>query len=246
MGCAGSRGNLDVNEKAITKGEALLGFQNINTRTLIEQIKKYQHNDKLNKNAFLLAATNSKLDITGLEDKTTAKGKFYDALGTAFVFPTQPLVLAAILLGRASLQDKAKFLFEEWDADCSGKIQKPELSMLLKAYVGVAINNLVDLGVGDQAAEYVSAEKAVEYKKKLVEQLDEGITKLIDELCKGAELTKDEFVKNITAPTTAKVLTTYGFRNYVATARTPPPAPAAPAASTPAATNQSGSEVATK
>jgi hypothetical protein len=87
MGCTGARETLCEEEKAITKGEQLLGFNKCKTKVLIEQFKKYSRGELINKNAFALAAASAKLNTEGYEDDKTAKGKFYASFGNEFVFP---------------------------------------------------------------------------------------------------------------------------------------------------------------
>jgi hypothetical protein len=183
MGCSGSRGTLNEEEKAITKGEDALGFGKVKTRTLVEQFKKYAHAETLNKNAFVLASTNAKLDIVGHDVETSLKGKFYKTISADDMFPERGLVLLAILLGNASLKDKATFLFEEFDADCSGAINKPELKAMLVAYLNMAIDKLVDLGIGDTAMGFQTADKINAYKGNLVNKIDEGVERLLKDIC---------------------------------------------------------------
>jgi hypothetical protein len=87
MGCSGSRGSLNEEERAIVQGEDMLGYQKVKTKVLIEQFKKYAHLNKLNKNAFELAARNANLDVTGFDKKDNFRGAFYGKLGTDVVFP---------------------------------------------------------------------------------------------------------------------------------------------------------------
>jgi hypothetical protein len=93
---------------------------------------------------------------------------------------------------------------------------------MLKTYIGVAIGTLIDLGVGDEAQGFTTEAKIEAYKKKIADTLDEGLKKLLSELCTGDKLTKEQFVTNVTAPNVSRILTTHGFRGYITAASAPP------------------------
>ena len=74
MGCCEAReeqsGNgpvLDANEQAITKGEKLLGFNRCFAKSLCLKFIKHSEGTMLTKNAFILAASETMLNIDGFD-----------------------------------------------------------------------------------------------------------------------------------------------------------------------------------
>lgn len=75
-GCAG-REIVSNEERAIDKGVKLLGWQGANSKDLIINFKMYSKSNWLNENALRQAAKASNIDMTGLDDLSTFRGKFF-------------------------------------------------------------------------------------------------------------------------------------------------------------------------
>ena len=85
---------------------------------------------------------------------------------------------------------------------------------MFRALVMAAIENLPDLGVGDEKLGYTTQEKIDEYKASIEKRLDKGLDKLAEAMIEkdATEVTKEVFVENLCKPENAKILTSYGFR----------------------------------
>jgi hypothetical protein len=160
------------------KGESELGFNSIDAKTCVEQLKRYSRNNRLSSNALKLAATESGLNIAGYDRPKTIKGKMYSKLIDGTSFAVKELVLIAIMLGKGSYADKARMLFEEWDEQCTGILTNTQITSLIKIYSGVAINTMVDLGFGDTDEGFATKESVVEYKTRLLTNLENGVGRL--------------------------------------------------------------------
>ena len=227
MGSCGGRGVLDENERAITKGEDMIGWGNVNTKELIQYFKLYSHSEILNANAFKQAAKCAKLNIEGFDKDDNPKGKFYGSISVGeeedIRFAEQPLVLLAILLGKGSTKEKATRLFEEFDQDVSGKLGRLEIITMFTALIGAGIAKLPELGVGNTDEGFTTKEKIDAYQVKIGKNLDTGVEKLVNNVL-GEETTdveKDTFIENLCKPANAKVLSSHGFRSFILMSGTP-------------------------
>jgi len=218
MGSCGSRGPLDETEKAITKGEDLIGWGKANSKDLIQYFKLYSHSEILNANAFKQAAKCAKLDITGFGTADNAKGKFYGSISEGeeedIKFAEMPLVLLAILLGKGNTKEKATRLFEAFDVDCSGTLGREEIRTMFIALLNAGIGRLPELGVGSEEEGFTTKEKIDAYQVSLSKNFDSGVDKLVNQLL-GNDITdveKDTFITNLQKPENSKVLSSSGFR----------------------------------
>lgn len=99
----------------------------------------------------------------------------------------------------------------------TGKLETAQIVIMFRALVMAAIENLPDLGVGDEKLGYTTQEKIDEYKASIEKRLDKGLDKLAEAMIEkdATEVTKEVFVENLCKPENAKILTSYGFRQYI-------------------------------
>jgi hypothetical protein len=52
------------------------------------------------------------------------------------------------MLGKGTIADKAELLFDEWDEDGSGYIERKEAMKFIKRYFNIVVNDVPHLGIG--------------------------------------------------------------------------------------------------
>jgi hypothetical protein len=80
MGCAGGRGVLNANEKAITSGEDLLNWNKVDVVKAMKSLDHYTHGPLISTQQFKVAAGEIGLLLTDAEEIDSKPFKFYKSI----------------------------------------------------------------------------------------------------------------------------------------------------------------------
>ena len=129
------------------------------------------------------------------------------------LYDLQKLTLLGVLLGKGDLQEKAEWLFKQYDLDASGMLDKSEVTNMLNALLEVSCEILPKASVGS-SAELISKESCNEYVSSLQAGKDSLISSVINELMQEEEISLSEFKMKLSGPgNLSKVLTSTGCRS---------------------------------
>ena len=219
-GCAG-REIVSNEERAIDKGVKLLGWQGANSKDLIINFKMYSKSNWLNENALRQAAKASNIDMTGLDDLSTFRGKFFATFNRvqddSLLFDEQTLVILAILLGKGDQHLKAELLFEQFDWECSGKLTREEILNMVNCLIQVSCELIPNLGIGDGIEGFMTGAQIESYKERMRPEVDDTAKDLVNVMIQGWDKTQDKegLVLRLRPGRHQTLLTSYGGREAV-------------------------------
>ena len=182
-------------------------------KELIKTFKTYSCNDALS--APQLRRAFSDLEIPQ-ENLTDPDGQMYRVLSrvknSKKMFFLNKLLLISILLGDGTNEEKAEWLFRQYDADASDELDYSELENMVKDLMEVIIYILPVIGIGQGVGSFTE-EECEEFIKKMQENQETIEKEILSDLKAQSMLTHDQFIELMKdGPRISKVLSPYQVR----------------------------------
>lgn len=208
---------LSLEEEIISANEKKLAISNLHSKEIIKSLKAECVDD-------LLSMPQMKRFYHELQmpesDLTTPDSGFFKILTKVKddrkLYSVKKLSLLGILVGKGSSQEKAVWLFKQFDKDASETIDAIEVQSMLTELADVAINIIPNVAKGDEPG-LMTKEEIESYRTTLVEAEETAILELMRLICTSKELSSAEFVSKICDPSLQlkSLLSSSGLRTFV-------------------------------
>lgn len=214
MGCAQS-GSKPSEEEAIIKAENALKFQFHSSTGLDLCFRKFSIKEKLNSLQFTRAANSLNLQISnsGVYDQITRTlNKLKDSEGN---YKLLDLIVISVFLGKDSLETKGKILYQCFDKELLGYLDRGSLNDLASCLVRIAVDVLGGL-VSDGQSPYSSELRNTKYLADMNSVKIIVCNRLVDFIMAGLEkIDEGEFTERISFYNEGNFLTAVGVREVL-------------------------------
>mmetsp|Transcript_23713 Transcript_23713/g.23474 ORF Transcript_23713/g.23474 Transcript_23713/m.23474 type:complete len:268 (-) Transcript_23713:29-832(-) len=203
---------LDSEEKIIRSEEKKIPFAQKKARDLDQALKANSLEGKLSVPQLKRATAHLEINPDIFTDPDLAVYKFLKKFSEGRLYEVKSLALCGILLGQGSNKEKAEVLFDHFDIDASGKLDKEELRKMLDDMVILSAEKAPIAAIGEGL---LTEEQASAYSKKLIGAKEGFIRTIIEVLVQAGEdgISKIEFEKKVSGhPTLQRLLWSYGIR----------------------------------
>ena len=199
-----------------------MNWHKANTVDLITSIKVCSSNYLLNIAAFSLACKKAKITNPDISDKSSVQGKFFSALlvitDKNMKFNEQDLVMCALALAKGTPREKAMELFQYFDKDCNGNLDRQEIENMFIEYARFVAVILPIIGAGDPRDDLLHPETIQWYQRGMARNMNHVIVALVHKVLRhpGQErIDHDSFVELMCEDENAKILSSSGLRQFV-------------------------------
>lgn len=200
---------LSKEERIVMEREKLLPFSKVQSKKVNEVIHKYTKKGKLSRQEFMRAQADLELDlIKHLEDPESDIYKFFSSMKDGQLFNGRSLALCGILVGTGSEKEKAEVLFEHFDKDAGGSLDRKEIHHMLTEIIQMSVDYLPLLAVSETAQENTLDEEQLEaFQNKLNETQESLINRLADKLLEHRpDIYSNEFIRRVSTDAVLKQL----------------------------------------
>jgi hypothetical protein len=215
MGCASIRGRISLEEEAITLMESQLEYFKNSCIEVDQVIRKYSSSSKVNLQQF--SQIIEFLEIKTVSDPVCPLVEdFYKELRDENnEFDLNVLLINGILLSNGMSRQKARLLFEVFDIHHSDHLSKVEISSLIDIIKDLVVDRLPKL-VHNSTNPPVSRKHVMKYSEKITEKFKDSKEKLMNLIFGNhEEVSLKDFVVLFDNEKNGRILTPFGFRNYV-------------------------------
>lgn len=210
---------LTKEERIVMERERLLPFSKATAKKVDGVIRKYTKKGKLSRQEFLRAQAELELDLLKhLEDPESDIYKFFSSMKEGQLFNGRSLALCGILVGGGSEREKAEVLFEHFDKDAGGSLDRKEIHHMLTEIIQMSVDYLTLLAVSEnQQANTLDEEQLEAFQNKLNETQESLVNRLADKLLEHKEdIYSVEFVRKVsTDPELKQLLWSTGVRSLL-------------------------------
>ncbi|CAG9310598.1 unnamed protein product [Blepharisma stoltei] len=209
--------DLTLEDKIILEQEKKLHFSRLLSKEIVKSIKAESLQNSLSlpqlKRVFHdLQIPESELTSPDtptyhLLSKVKNENKLYD---------TKKLSLIGIVIGIGTAEEKADWLFRQFDVDATGMLDPSEIEEMLGAMVDVCANILPVLAKGEGIG-FMNKEDIDAYKDKLISGKDEFIREITKQLLVEKEISQHELTMKLgdINNSLSKLLYSYGVRSLL-------------------------------
>ncbi|CAG9314261.1 unnamed protein product [Blepharisma stoltei] len=201
-------------EQIIIENEKKLEFSKLNSKDIIKSLKSEGSQNCLSMPQLKRAFFDLQLSETDLSSPDSAFYKILAKLkNDKKLYEIRKLVLLALLVGKGAPQDKAVWLFKQYDLDASGVIDAEEVETMLNEMIDLAVNILPLSARGDEEG-CLTKEEEDTYKSMLLAGQQSMVQEVMKLLLNQNEIGETEFVAKICDPSQQlnKLLWSYGVR----------------------------------
>ena len=205
--------NMTDEEKVILKHEYSFLFTKYDFKELIKTFKACSCNDALSGSQLRRAFNDLKISqdelcnpdgrVYRVMKKTKNKKKLYD-LNKLFVL--------SILLGDGSNDEKAEWLFRQYDTDASDELGYSEINTMVQDFIQAIICILPFIGIGEGLGSFTRVE-CEEFVKKMLENKEKVENEFMADFKEHCVIGHDQFVELMNGDSNiSKILSPYSVR----------------------------------
>lgn len=203
-------------EASLIKHEQKQPFSTLNVGSIVRSLKAESMNHHMSRAQLTRALVDLKLDQGLVRDPDNIAFKLIKQTKDkeTKLYSTKQLVLFGILIGAGSPEEKAQWLFKQYDEDASGALEDNEVRAMVQDLLTVACETLPGLAAGEGEG-FISAEELGLYMDPIKEQKAQVEEAIVTELLTEGQITENDFMKKAqNAETkTAQIVYNSGLRN---------------------------------
>lgn len=203
-------------EVSLMKHEQKQPFSRLNVGSIVRSLKAESMNHHLSRAQLTRAIVDLKLDQGLVRDPDNIAFKLIKQAKDkeTKLYSTKQLVLFGILIGAGSPEEKAQWLFKQYDEDASGTLEEAEVKTMVQDIFDVACNVLPELAVG-KGEGLIDPEELELYLSPIKEQKAQVEEAIVAELLLEGKITEAEFMKKTqnAGNKTAQIVYNSGLRN---------------------------------
>jgi len=185
-------------EKKIQQQEKTMLFFDKYSKEVELQLKSKSTKDKLSTPQLRRVAFHLKIDSSVFQDPSKPEFKFLNLFRSeGSLYDVSVLSLYGIMIGQGTVEEKASILFDHFDADASGMMNKEEIRQMLEKMIEISVDKVPQITI----IQNVLTEEAKEsYVKLLLSAKDSFIGSLTEKITgEGEEINLEGFIQKIKA-----------------------------------------------
>lgn len=208
---------LSSQETIIVNKEHIIPFPRSSARAINATISKYSKHGKLSRQEFLRAHDELGMSLKSeMEDPGSAIYRFYSNVREGNLFDVKSLILAGILLGSGSKQEKAEVLFNLYNDDHDQDFERDEVYRMLQQIVDMSAEYLPLLAIGEEQG-CLSEDQYTDISTKMLDNKEPLVAYLHDHILeKQPGIKSPEFINKISNdPELGEILFSSGVRSLL-------------------------------
>lgn len=181
-------------ERIMLKAETKFSFSKYDFKELVKNFKTQSNKDALSPAQLKRALTDIGIPI---EDLSSPESPTYKLLSkcknSKKLYDLKKLQLVAILMGKGSLEEKAEWLFRQYDIDASNILECHEIEEMISSIIEISVRIVPMLAVGD-GPDCLSLQEYENYITKLEINKENLVKKLLDDFKDQKQVNNEYFV----------------------------------------------------